>query len=72
MAHMGVMRSAYKILDGKPKGKRPLKRPRHRWKNDVKLDLKEIRFGNMDWICLAQVSYQWWDLVNIVVNLQFP
>jgi hypothetical protein len=51
--HMG-RRNAYGILMGKPEGKRPLKRPRHRWEDNIKMDLREIGWGGMDWIDLAQ------------------
>jgi hypothetical protein len=54
VALMGEMRNAYKILVGKPEGKRPLGRPGGRWKNSVKMDLREIGFGFVDWIGLAQ------------------
>jgi len=69
---MGKMRNAYKILVGKPEGKRPFGRPRRSWENNVKMDLKEIWWKGVDWIRLAQDRDQWWALVNTVVNLQFP
>jgi hypothetical protein len=50
---MGEVRGAY-ILVGKPEGRRPLGRPRHRWEDNIKLDLREIGFGDVDWIHLAQ------------------
>jgi hypothetical protein len=64
----GEMRNAY-FFFSQPEGKRPLRKPRHRWDN-IKMDLREIRFGDMDWIYVAQDRGQWWALVNIVMNLQ--
>jgi hypothetical protein len=54
VACMGEVRSAYNILVGKPEGRRPLGRPRHRWEDNIKLDLREVGFGDVDWIHLAQ------------------
>jgi hypothetical protein len=54
VVHMGEVRAAYDILVGKPEGRRPLERPRHRWEDNIKMDLREIRFGDVDWIHLAQ------------------
>jgi hypothetical protein len=51
---MGKKMNAYRILVGKPEGKRPLERPIHRWMYDIKIDLREIEWGEMDWINLAQ------------------
>jgi hypothetical protein len=67
---MGEKRNAYRILVGKPEGKRSLGRPRHRWVNDIKMDLTEIGWDGMDWIYLAQDKDQWRALVNAVMNLQ--
>jgi hypothetical protein len=50
VAHMGERRGIYRILVGKPEGKRPLGRPRHRWENNIKMDLLEVGCGGMDWI----------------------
>jgi hypothetical protein len=69
---MGEKRSAYRVLVGIPEGKRPLERPRRRWKNNIKMDLLEVEFGGMDWIDLAQDRYRWWTLVNAVMNLRVP
>jgi hypothetical protein len=55
-----------------PEGKRPLGRPRRRWVNNIKMDLKEIGWDDMDWIDLAQGSDQWRALVNTVMNLLVP
>jgi hypothetical protein len=57
---------------GKPGGKTSQGRRRRRWENIIKMDLKEIEWGNMDWIDLAQVRYQWMVLVNTVINLRVP
>jgi hypothetical protein len=57
---------------GKPEGKRPLRRPRRRWEDDIKMDLREIGWGGMDWIDLAQDRDQWSALVNTVMNLRVP
>jgi hypothetical protein len=67
-----MTRNAYRILVGKPDGKRPLGRPRCRWVDNVKLDLGEIGWGGMDWINLAQDRDQWRALVNMVMNLRVP
>jgi hypothetical protein len=65
-------RNACMILVGKPEGKRPLGRPRCRWLDNIKMDLREIRWDGVDWIDLAQNRNQWRALVNTVMNLQFP
>jgi hypothetical protein len=62
----------YRILVGKPEGMRPLGRPRCRWEDNIKMDLREIRWGGMDWIDLAQDRDQWRALVNMVTNLPAP
>jgi hypothetical protein len=54
VARMGEMRNEYMLLVGKPKGKRPLGRPRRRWLDNIKMDLGEVGWGDMDWIGLAQ------------------
>jgi hypothetical protein len=71
-AHMGKLRGAYNILVGKPEGRRPLRRPRHRWKENIKIYLGEMGFGNVDLIHLAQDRDRWRALVNMVMNLQVP
>jgi len=63
-------RGIYRILVGKPEGQRPLGRPRHRWKDNIKMDLQEVGCGCMDWIELAQDRDRWWSLVNAVMNLR--
>jgi hypothetical protein len=57
---------------GKPKGTRPLGRPRRRWEDNIKMDLREIRWGGVDWIDLSQDRDQWRALVNTVMNLRVP
>jgi hypothetical protein len=52
-----------------PKGKRPLGRPRHRWEDNIKMDLREIRIDGVNWVLLAQNKVQWWAFVNLVMNL---
>jgi hypothetical protein len=69
---MGETRNAYRILVGKPEGQRPLGRPRCRWVNNIKIDLREIGWDGVDWIELAQVRDQWRALVNTVMNLRVP
>jgi len=59
-------------LVGKPEGKRPLGRPRHRWEDNIKMDLQEVGCGGMDWVKLAQDRDRWQALVNAVMNLQVP
>jgi hypothetical protein len=65
-------RNVYRLLVGKPKGKRPLGRQRHRWIDNIKIDLSKIGLGVMDWIGLAQDRYRWRAIVNTVMNLQVP
>jgi hypothetical protein len=69
---MGKGRVVYRVLMGKPEGKRPLGRPRHRWEDNIKADLQEVVCGVMDWIELAQDRDRWRALVNAVMNLRFP
>jgi hypothetical protein len=62
----------YRLLLGKPQGKRPLGRPRRRWIDNIKIDLLEIGVNVVDWIGLAQDRYRWRALVNSVMNLRVP
>jgi hypothetical protein len=72
VARMGAGRNAYGILVGKSKGKKPLGRPRRRWVDNIKTDLREIGWDGMYWIDLAQNRDQWRALVNTVMNLWVP
>jgi hypothetical protein len=69
---MGETRNAYRILVGKPEGKRPQGRPRCRWVDNIRMDLREIGWDGMDWLDLAQERDQWMALVNTVMNLLVP
>jgi hypothetical protein len=69
---MGEVRGAYNILVGKHEGRRPLGRPRRRWEDNIRMDLREIGFVDVDWIHLAQDRDTWWALVNTVMNLRVP
>jgi hypothetical protein len=72
VARMGETRNAYRILVGKPEGKRPLGRLRRRWMDSVKMDLRQLEWDGMDWIELAEDRDQWGALVNTVMNLRVP
>jgi hypothetical protein len=65
-------RGVYRVLVGRPEGKRPLGRPRHRWEDNIKMDLREIGIDGANWIQLAQDRVQWWAFVNTVMNLRVP
>jgi hypothetical protein len=74
VAHIGEERrgeekNVYRVLMGKPEGKRPLGRPRCRWENGIRMDLREIGWGSVDWIQLAKDRDWWWAYVNTVMNL---
>jgi hypothetical protein len=69
---MAEVRGAYNILARRPEGRRPLGRPRRRWEDNIKMDLSEIRFGDVDWIHRAQDRDRWRALVNTVMNLRVP
>jgi hypothetical protein len=69
---MGGKRNVYWLLVGKPEGRRPLGRPRHRWIDNIKMDLLEVGLSVMDWIGLSQDRYRWRALVNSVLDLRVP
>jgi hypothetical protein len=71
VARMGERRNSYRVLVGKPEGKRPLGRPRRRWEDNIKIDLREIEWGGTDWITLSQDRDQRIALVNTVMNFRF-
>ena len=72
VACMGGERGVYRVLVGKPEGKRPMGRPRRRWEDNIRMDLQEVGCGYMDWIALAQDRNGWRTLVSAVMNLQVP
>jgi hypothetical protein len=67
-----VARGAYRVLVGRPEGRRPLGRPRSRWEDNIKMDLQEVGWGGMDWIDMAQDRDRWRTLVSAVMNLRVP
>ena len=70
VARMGERRGMYRVLVGKPEGKRPLGRPTRRWEDNIKMDLQEVVCGYVDWIRLAQNRDRWRTLVSAVMNLR--
>jgi hypothetical protein len=72
VARMGETMNAYRIFVGMPEGKRPVGRPRRRWVDNIKMDLRQIGWDGMDWIELAQDRDKWRALVNTVMNLAVP
>jgi len=68
----GESRGVYRVLVGKPEGKRALGRPRCRWEANIKMDLQEVGCGGMDWIELAQDRDRWQTVVSAVMNLRVP
>jgi hypothetical protein len=70
VARVGERRNVYRVLVGKPEGKRRLGRPRHRWEDVIKMDLREIGWGGVDWIHLAQDRDRWRAVVSAVMNLR--
>jgi hypothetical protein len=69
---MGEDREVYRVLVGKHEGKRPLGRPRHRWEDNIKMDLQEVGGGREDWMELAQDRERWRALVGTVRNFRVP
>jgi hypothetical protein len=72
VACMGERRGLYRVLVGKPEGSRPLRRPKRRWEDNIKIDLQKVGFGAIDWIALAQDRDRWRALVIAVMNLRVP
>jgi len=72
VAHVGDRRGVYRVLVGKPEGKRPLGRPRYRWEDKIEVDLREVGCGGLEWIELAQDMDRWQALAYMVMNLQVP
>jgi hypothetical protein len=72
IARMGVKRNVYRLLVGKPEGKRPLGRPRRRWVDNIRMDLGEVGWGDVDWIGLAQDRNRWRAVVNSELKLRVP
>jgi hypothetical protein len=72
VARIGEKRNVYRLLVGKPEGKRPLGRPRRRWVDNIKMDLGEVGWGDVDWIGLAQDRNRWRALVNSVLKVRVP
>jgi hypothetical protein len=72
VARMGEGRGVYRVLVGKPEGKRPLERPRRRWENNIKIDLHEVGEGCGNWMELAEDRDRWWALVSTVMNFRVP
>ena len=72
VARMGEERGVYRVLVGKPEGRRPLGRPRRRWVDNIRMDLQEVGCGYMDWIGLAQDRDRWRTLVSAIMNLRVP
>jgi len=69
---MGERRGEYRVLVGKHEGKRPLGRPKHRWEDNSKMDLRKVGCGGMDWTELVKDRDRWRALVNAVMNIQVP
>jgi hypothetical protein len=69
---MGLGRGVYRVLVGRPEGKRPLGRPRRRWEDNIKMDLREIGIDVVNWIRLAQDRVQWRAFVNTVMKFRVP
>jgi hypothetical protein len=72
VAQMGEKRNAYRLLVGKPEGTKPLGRPRRRWVYNIRIDLEDMGWGDVDWIGLPQDRDRWRALVNAVINLRVP
>jgi hypothetical protein len=69
---MGEGKGVYRVLVGKPEVKRPLGSPRHRWEDNIKMELREIGIDGANWMRLARDRVEWWAFVNTVMNLRVP
>jgi hypothetical protein len=72
VARMEDRKGVFRVLVGKPEGKRPLRRPRRKWDDNIEIDLQEVGCESMDWMKVAQERDRWWALVNAVMNLRVP
>jgi len=72
VARLGERRGLYRVLVGKPEGKRPLGRPRCRWEDNIEMDLQEVVCAGMEWIALVQNLNRWRALANAVMKLRVP
>ena len=72
VARMVEGRGVYRVLVWKPEGRRPLRRPRRRWEDNIRMDLREVECGCVDWMEMVQDMDRWWPLVNAVMNLRVP
>jgi hypothetical protein len=72
VARMGEKSNSYKLLMGKPEGRRPLARPKRKWVHNIRMDLVEVGWGDVDWIGLIQDRDRWRAVVNSVLNLRVP
>jgi hypothetical protein len=72
VARMGEKKNAYRLLVAKPEAKRPLRRPRRKWVDNIRLDFGQLGWGDVEWISLAQDRNRWRDLMNSVLNLWVP
>jgi hypothetical protein len=67
---LNVILTAYRILVGRPEGRRPLGRPRRKWEDNIKMDVQEVGWGGVDWIDMVQDRDRWRAVVNAVMNLR--
>ena len=72
VVHIGERRGVYRVLVGKPEGRRPLGRPRRRWEDNIRMDLREVGCRCVDWMELAQDRDRWRAVVSAVMNLRVP
>jgi len=72
VARMGEGKGVYRVLAGRSEDKRSLRRPRRRWEDNIKMDLRQVEIDGANWVQMAQDTVQWRDCVNKVMNLRFP